>query len=128
MTPIPLPEPDADARAHSTRVLTAIRAAIAAGGGFLPFRDYMQLALYAPGLGYYVAGTRKFGAGGDFVTGPELTSLFGHALAVDVAATLAATNEREIVELGPAADDWPPICWRRSTPRAPRRLVIASSR
>ena len=100
MRPIPLPEPDADARAHSTRVLTAIRAAIAAGGGYLPFRDYMQLALYAPGLGYYVAGTRKFGAGGDFVTGPELTSLFGHALAVDVAATLAATTEREIVELG----------------------------
>jgi len=100
MRPIPLPEPDADARAHSTRVLTAIRAAITAGGGFLPFRDYMQIAMYAPGLGYYVAGTRKFGAGGDFVTGPELTSLFGHALAVDVAATLAATNEREIVELG----------------------------
>ena len=69
-----------------------IRVAIDAGDGFLPVRDYMQIALYAPGLGYYVAGTRKFGAAGDFVTGPDLTPLFGHALAGDGAATLAVTR------------------------------------
>lgn len=95
-----LPEPDAAARAHSAEVVAAVRAAIDAGGGFLSFRDYMQLALYAPGLGYYVAGARKFGAAGDFVTGPELTALYGRSLAVDVAAILAATSARDIVELG----------------------------
>ena len=102
--PIPhdfdLPEPDADARAHSAHVVAAIRKAIAREGGFLPFDRYMQLALYAPGLGYYVAGTRKFGAAGDFVTGPELTPLFGGALARQVGAILDATTTREIVELG----------------------------
>ena len=60
----------------------------------------MQLVLYAPGLGYYVAGARKFGAAGDFVTAPEMTPLFARALAAQVAAILAATTAREIVELG----------------------------
>lgn len=96
----PLPEPDPAAQAHSARVVAALRAAIAAGGGFLPLRDYMQLALYAPGLGYYVAGARKFGADGDFVTAPEMTPLFAQALAVDVAAVLAVTKDRDILELG----------------------------
>ena len=56
--------------------------------------------LYAPGLGYYVAGARKFGAAGDFVTGPELTPLFGAAVARQLEAALAATSTRDIVELG----------------------------
>jgi len=60
----------------------------------------MELALYAPGLGYYAAGATKFGAAGDFVTAPEMTPLFGRALAVQVAAILDATPGREIVELG----------------------------
>ena len=60
----------------------------------------MDLALYAPGLGYYAAGATKLGAGGDFVTAPEMTPLFGKALATQVAAILAATRGREIVELG----------------------------
>ena len=68
-----LPEPDAGARAHSERVAAALRDAIAANGGFIPFARYMDLALYAPGLGYYAAGARKLGAAGDFVTAPELT-------------------------------------------------------
>jgi SAM-dependent MidA family methyltransferase len=58
------------------------------------------MALYAPGLGYYVAGARKFGAAGDFVTAPELTPLYGRTLAAQVAAILEATPGREIVELG----------------------------
>jgi SAM-dependent MidA family methyltransferase len=97
---LPLPEPDADARAHSGRVLAAVREAIGAAGGFLTLERYLALVLYAPGLGYYVAGTRKFGAGGDFVTAPELTPLFGGALAVQVEAILAATRGRRIVEIG----------------------------
>jgi len=95
-----LPEPDADARAHSARLRAEIAMAIEGAGGFLPFDRYMQMALYAPGLGYYVAGTRKFGSGGDFVTAPELTALFGRTVAVQVAAILLATSGREIVELG----------------------------
>jgi SAM-dependent MidA family methyltransferase len=96
----PLPEPDAAARDHSARVVAAVEAAIGANGGFLPLARYLELALYAPGLGYYVAGARKFGRDGDFVTAPELTPLFAQALAVQVAAVLAATRERRIVELG----------------------------
>jgi SAM-dependent MidA family methyltransferase len=95
-----LPEPGAVARAHSERVTAHVRAAIAASGGYLPFSRYMELALYAPGLGYYAAGAAKLGAAGDFVTAPEMTPLFGAALATQVAAILAATQRREIVELG----------------------------
>jgi SAM-dependent MidA family methyltransferase len=95
-----LPPPSADARAHSTRVVAHIRAAIAAAGGWISFARYMELALYAPGLGYYAAGATKFGDAGDFVTAPEMTPLFARALAAQVAAILAATRRREIVELG----------------------------
>lgn len=95
-----LPEPDADARAHAARVRAAIVAALDARGGWMPMRDYVTLALYAPGLGYYAAGARKFGEAGDFTTAPEMTPLFGAALASQVAAILAATRSRDIVELG----------------------------
>lgn len=95
-----LPEPDADARAHSAAVLADVHEAIAAADGFLPFDQYMQRVLYAPGLGYYVAGARKFGTDGDFVTAPEMTPLFGAAVATQVAAILAATQGRQIIELG----------------------------
>src|ERR1043165_2325701 len=94
------PEPDADERVHSARVQDAIAQAIDSARGFLPFDRYMQIALYAPGLGYYAAGLRKFGAAGDFVTAPELTALFGRTLAAQIAAILAATPHGEIVELG----------------------------
>jgi len=96
----PLPFPDDAAQAHSTRVVARVRDAIANAGGFIPLSRYMELVLYAPGLGYYVAGARKFGAAGDFVTGPELTPLYGAALARQIAATLDATSTTDIVELG----------------------------
>lgn len=95
-----LPEPQPAAREHSAQVVAAVRDDIAAAGGWIPFDRYMQCALYAPGLGYYVAGTRKFGAAGDFVTAPEMTPLFARALAVPVAAVLAASGGSEIVEFG----------------------------
>jgi len=95
-----LPEPDPAGRAHSEQVAALIGASIRAAGGWIPFAEYMQLALYAPGLGYYVAGTRKFGEGGDFVTGPEVSPLYGQSLATQVAAILAASGARELVELG----------------------------
>jgi SAM-dependent MidA family methyltransferase len=74
--------------------------AIAAAGGFLPFAQWMDRALYAPGLGYYAAGAEKLGAAGDFVTAPELSPLFARTLATDVAAILDASSSREIVEWG----------------------------
>ncbi len=77
---------------------------IAAAGGWLPFERFMHLALYAPGLGYYAHGSRKFGAlpesGSDFVTAPELSPLFARALAVQVADSLAATGTDEVWEFG----------------------------
>jgi SAM-dependent MidA family methyltransferase len=72
-----LPPPDADALTHSNGAAAHIRAAIAAAGGWLPFSRYMELALYAPGLGYYSAGARKLGAEGDFITAPEISQMFG---------------------------------------------------
>ena len=117
-----LPPPDADARAHSKHVRARIAAEIAAAGGFLSFERYMELALYAPGLGYYAAGATKFGAGGDYVTAPEMTPLYARALARQVAAVLAATHAREIVELGAgsgrlAADLLAALAAREALPR-----------
>ncbi len=81
-----------------------IRDAIAAQGGWLPFDDFMALALYAPGLGYYANDSRKFGhlpgSGSDFVTAPEMTPLFGQALAVAVADAMDATGCDEVWEFG----------------------------
>lgn len=77
---------------------------IAAAGGWLGFERYMELALYAPGLGYYARGDRQFGAlpssGSDFVTAPELTTLFGQALARQLAQALQVTGTREVWEFG----------------------------
>lgn len=84
-----LPEPDAEARAASARLAERIRAEIAAGGGWLGFARYMELALHAPGLGYYAGGASKLGAAGDFATAPELGTLFARTLARQVAEVLA---------------------------------------
>ena len=97
MTSLPAPAPEA--LAHSARLLAHIREQIAAGGGWLPFARYMELALYAPGLGYYASGTAKLGAAGDFVTAPELTPLFGRTLARQIAAVLGASGG-DLLELG----------------------------
>lgn len=85
--------------AHSALVADALRAAIAGRSGWLPFDDYLRLVLYAPGLGYYAAGSAKFGAAGDFVTAPELSGLFARCLAVQCAQILASTGG-ELLELG----------------------------
>ncbi len=95
-----MPEPDAVARAHSARVVADVRGAIEGAGGFITMAGYLQRVLYAPGLGYYVAGARKFGAAGDFVTAPEMTPLFARAVAVQVDAILRVSGAREIVEFG----------------------------
>jgi SAM-dependent MidA family methyltransferase len=96
---VTLPPPDADARAHSATVVGRVNEAIARSGGWLSFAAYMQIALYEPGLGYYASGTRKFGTGGDFVTSPELTPLFGRSLAVQVDA-IGRRSTNDVLELG----------------------------
>jgi SAM-dependent MidA family methyltransferase len=93
--------PTQDAIAHSARVIAHIEQLIGASGGWISFADYMGAALYAPELGYYVAGARKFGRDGDFVTAPELTALFGEALAVQTEQVLAQTQRGSVIELGP---------------------------
>ena len=65
-------------------------------GGWISFARYMELALHAPGSGYYAAGARQFGAEGDFVTAPELGTLFGRTLA----RQLAQFPDLPILELG----------------------------
>ena len=94
-----LPEPSADALASSLELTRRIRAEIDVQGGWIPFSRYMELALYAPGLGYYAGGSRKFGEAGDFVTAPELTPLFADALAGQLAELLPQTGG-ELIEFG----------------------------
>lgn len=96
-----LPRPDAEARAHSRALSERIAEEIGASGGAIRFSRFMELALYAPGLGYYSAGAAKFGQAGDFVTAPELSPLFARCLARNCAAVLASLpTGGEILELG----------------------------
>ena len=94
-----LPEPSPDAKAHSQQVQDHLRADIAAQGGWISFARYMELTLYAPGLGYYAAGAAKFGPAGDFTTAPERSRLFGRCIARQVAQVLRETGG-DILEAG----------------------------
>ncbi|MET0808897.1 MAG: SAM-dependent methyltransferase [Pseudoxanthomonas sp.] len=96
-----LPLPDPDAARHSDVLAAMIGDEIAASGGTLPFSRFMERCLYAPGLGYYSAGSTKFGAAGDFVTAPELGPLFAGCMAEAVAPVLRQLGpEAEFVEIG----------------------------
>jgi SAM-dependent MidA family methyltransferase len=92
-----------DERAHSARVLAHVRRVIAKSGGWIPFADYMNAVLYAPGLGYYAAGAHKLGPRGDFVTAPELTPLFGKAVARQLREVFGQIERAELIELGPGS-------------------------
>ncbi|HKJ08784.1 MAG TPA: SAM-dependent methyltransferase, partial [Gammaproteobacteria bacterium] len=84
--------------AVSERLVAALRAEIGQAGGAIGFARFMELALYAPGLGYYSAGLRKFGQAGDFVTAPELSALFSRCVARTCAPVLAGGGD--VLELG----------------------------
>jgi SAM-dependent MidA family methyltransferase len=84
---------------HSDAVARMIRERLASAGGWLPFEAFMELALYAPGLGYYSAGGVKIGAGGDFTTAPEVSDLFSACVARQCADLLEHTPG-SILELG----------------------------
>ena len=94
-----LPEPSDDARAHSQCVLDHICQLIDTQGP-LTFHDYMHAALYSPGLGYYSAGSTKFGLAGDFTTAPELSPLFGYSIANQCEQIFRDINTPVILELG----------------------------
>ena len=95
-----LPTPDACALAHSARLCQLVGRQIDAAGGFISFADYMNAVLYAPGLGYYSSGAQKFGAAGDFVTAPELGSLFARSLARTVGEVLCDLGGGTVLEIG----------------------------
>jgi SAM-dependent MidA family methyltransferase len=89
------------AQARHTQLLgERIAAEIRAADGWISFENYMDLALYAPGLGYYAAGARKLGPGGDFVTAPEISRLFGGCVALECAAVLSQLGAGSIMEIG----------------------------
>lgn len=96
--------PTTDTPILTTGLAAHIAKAIEAAGGWLGFDEFMALALYTPGLGYYANDSRKFGlmpgAGSDFVTAPELSPRFGQALARQAAQALEATGTAEVWEFG----------------------------
>ncbi len=93
-----LPEPDELAIAHSVQLRSCIDNRLKQGA--LTFADYMHMALYEPGLGYYMAGAQKFGVSGDFVTAPEVSGLFGQCMAVQCREVLDALGTASVLELG----------------------------
>lgn len=94
-----LPVPDPDALAASQALQRLIAAEIEQQGGSIAFSRFMELALYAPRLGYYSGGASKLGAAGDFTTAPEITPLFGATLA-RAAAAIIAQSAPDIIEFG----------------------------
>ena len=101
-----LPNPDELALKLSESLQEKIRLAIIKNGGSISFEQYMQMALYEPGLGYYSAGSSKFGEQGDFVTAPEISPLFSRCIARQCQQVLSEVSSTEvwsssIFELGP---------------------------
>lgn len=94
------PPPSEIALAHSQSVLTLIKEQILASDGWIPFEQFMNLALYAPGMGYYSSGATKLGSAGDFVTAPEISSLFGRTLALQLAQISQQLKQAAILEFG----------------------------
>jgi SAM-dependent MidA family methyltransferase len=90
----------ADETQHSDRVRRALAQEISRRGGWMSFESYMDFVLYAPGLGYYSAGARKFGRGGDFTTAPEVSSLFGACVAQQCREILSEVNHGSMLEIG----------------------------
>jgi SAM-dependent MidA family methyltransferase len=96
-------------REQLRRVRDFLTGQIESSGGYLSFERFMDLALYAPGLGYYSAGAQKLGSAGDFVTAPEVSELFGRCVAkqcAEVFSSLGAARRGEdavprcIMEIG----------------------------
>lgn len=100
MTPADIPALTPEEVAHSEQLVHRIRDAIDAGGGWISFERFMELALYAPGLGYYSAGAVKLGRAGDFVTAPEISPLFSRCLANQCIEVMDHLGTLDLLELG----------------------------
>jgi SAM-dependent MidA family methyltransferase len=123
---IDLPVPGADEIAHSDALAALIRNEIAARGP-IPFSRYMELCLYAPGLGYYSAGKTKFGAAGDFITAPELGNLFARCVAGTLVPALREIgDDADVLELGGGSGRFAIAALREfaSLEALPRRYLI----
>lgn len=100
-----LPEPSSDALSASHKLQNLIVDEINRHAGWISFARYMELALYAPDVGYYSGGAAKLGKDGDFTTAPEITSLFGETLA-HAADGLMAQSAPQILEFGAVPVNW----------------------
>lgn len=106
-----LPMPSADAQAHSAHLREVIQEQIIAAGGRIPFWKFMELALYAPGLGYYSAGAHKFGPGGDFTTAPERSPLLAACVADALAPALRQAGKGAVfMEVGGGSGAFAEAC------------------
>jgi len=120
-----LPTPSPEAAAHSAGLAEHIASVIAAEGDWIPFARFMELALYAPGLGYYTAGSRKFGHEGDFITGPEISDMYAKCVARQAVQVIQAVGG-DVLELGPgsgalAADLYAEM---KAVGQAPKRYLL----
>ncbi len=95
-----LPMPPADALEHCNQLIHKIKAEIEQSDNGISFRRYMEMALYEPAYGYYVAGMRKIGEAGDFTTAPEISPLFSQCLAKQTHEILETLGGGDILELG----------------------------
>ena len=94
-----LPIPSPNDQVLSQQLAHLIQQKIKDNNGWISFAEFMQMALYTPGLGYYAGGARKFGQLGDFVTAPEISPLFAKTLAMQATQILELT-QGNILELG----------------------------
>ncbi len=107
----PLPPPDPELAVHSEQLSALIKAEIQAQGA-MSFSRYMELALYAPGLGYYSAGLHKFGRGGDFTTAPELGPIYAQTMARVIAPVLREMEQPTLLEIGGGSGRFAVDLWR----------------
>ena len=95
-----LPQPDETAKQRSRQLSDYIVDVCQKQGGSIAFSEYMQLALYQPGLGYYSGGLQKFGEAGDFITAPEISPLFSRCIARQLAQIFADSELLDVLEFG----------------------------
>lgn len=95
-----LPEPDANAKTWSQALCAQIEEQCNQSAGVIPFSQFMEMALYAPGFGYYSSELRKFGAEGDFITAPEVSPLFAQCIARQVSDVFSTMEVPLVLEFG----------------------------
>ena len=100
MRKIDFEKPDQEALNHSMLVQEHLKNKVNDHQGWLSFYDFMNFVLYKPTLGYYSTGTHKIGLGGDFTTAPEISKLFGVAIANQLLPAIRKYKKPSILEIG----------------------------